>query len=85
MALNNRSSNNDAVVTGVGGNIVSIRAPSGVIMKNEVANICMGNEKLKSEVLRVEGNTADIQVFEETAGVKVGDRVLFGKYAGQTV
>lgn len=63
------------MVTGVGGNIVSIHAPSGVIMKNEVANICLGDEKLKSEVLRVKGDTADIQVFEETAGVKVGDRV----------
>ena len=66
---------NEAVVTGVGGNIVSIHAPSGVIMKNEVANICLRDEKLKSEVLRVHGDTADIQVFEETAGVKVGDRV----------
>ena len=44
-------------------------------MKNEVANICLGDEKLKSEVLRVHGDTADIQVFEETGGVKVGDSV----------
>ena len=73
--MNNRSDNNDAVVTGVGGNIVSIKAPSGNIMKNEVANICVGDERLKSEVLRVNGDRADIQVFEETAGVKVGDRV----------
>jgi V/A-type H+-transporting ATPase subunit A len=73
--LNTESKIHEAVVTGVGGNIVSIHAPSGVIMKNEVANICLGDEKLKSEVLRVNGDTADIQVFEETAGVKVGDRV----------
>lgn len=73
--MNTESKINEAVVTGVGGNIVSIHAPSGVIMKNEVANICLGDEKLKSEVLRVKGDTADIQVFEETAGVKVGDRV----------
>jgi V/A-type H+-transporting ATPase subunit A len=66
---------NQAVVTGVAGNIVSIKAPSGSIMKNEVANIHVGDDKLKSEVLRVYGNTADIQVFEETAGVKVGDSV----------
>jgi V/A-type H+-transporting ATPase subunit A len=73
--LSKTSGSNDAIVTGVGGNIVSIKAPSGVIMKNEVANICVGDERLKSEVLRVDGNTADIQVFEETGGVKVGDRV----------
>ena len=73
--MSKTSGNNDAIVTGVGGNIVGIKAPSGVIMKNEVANICVGDERLKSEVLRVDGNTADIQVFEETSGVKVGDRV----------
>ena len=73
--MSTQSSNNEAVVTGVGGNIVSIMAPGGVIIKNEVANICVGDEKLKSEVLRVSGDTADIQVFEETGGVKVGDRV----------
>ena len=73
--MNDQKTSNSAFVTGVGGNIVSIKAPDGVIMKNEVANICLGDEKLKSEVLRVQGNTADIQVFEETAGVKVGDHV----------
>ena len=73
--MSTQSNNNEAVVTGVGGNIVGIKAPGGVIMKNEVANICVGDERLKSEVLRVQGDTADIQVFEETAGVKVGDRV----------
>ena len=46
---------NEAIVTGVGGNIVSIKAPSGAIIKNEVANICVGEARLKSEVLRVHG------------------------------
>ena len=73
--VSTQTSHHEAVVTGVGGNIVSIKAPGGVIRKNEVANICVGADKLKSEVLRVDGNTADIQVFEETGGVKVGDRV----------
>jgi V/A-type H+-transporting ATPase subunit A len=68
------SSNNEAVVTGVAGNIVSIKT-TGSIMKNEVANICVGEQKLKSEVLRVDGKTADIQVFEDTEGVKVGNPV----------
>ena len=66
---------NQAVVTGVAGNIVTIEAPSGRIMKNEVANICLGDERLKSEVLRVSGNTAEIQVFEETEGIKIGASV----------
>ncbi len=73
--MKTQSVHQEAFVTGVGGNIVSITAPGGVIMKNEVANICVGEERLKSEVLRVDGNAAEIQVFEETAGVKIGDRV----------
>jgi V/A-type H+-transporting ATPase subunit A len=73
--VNTQTTANEAVVTGVAGNIVNIMVPSGSIMKNEVANIRVGDDKLKSEVLRVHGNTADIQVFEETGGVKVGDQV----------
>ena len=60
--MNAQTATHQAVVTGVAGNIVSIMAPSGSIMKNEVANILVGDAKLKSEVLRVHGNTADIQV-----------------------
>jgi len=77
--VNGYDQSNEAVVTGVGGNIVSIMAPEASIMKNEVAHICLGDERLKSEVLRVSGNTADIQVFERTAGVKVGDSVELSK------
>ncbi len=65
----------EAEVIGVAGNIVSIEAPGGSIMKNEVAYVCLGEQRLKAEVLRVFGNTADLQVFEETSGVRVGDRV----------
>ena len=77
--MNTVTTANEAVVTGVGGNIVSIEAPRGAIMKNEVADIRVGDQRLKSEVLRVDGNTADVQVFEETAGVRVGDRVELTK------
>lgn len=65
----------EARVTGVNGSIVSIEVPDGNIVKNEVAFVCLGEERLKSEVLRVYGNKADLQVFEDTQGVKVGDRV----------
>jgi V/A-type H+-transporting ATPase subunit A len=66
---------NEPRVTAVGGNIVSIAVPDGYIMKNEVAYVCVGEERLKSEVLRVYGREADLQVFEDTQGVRVGDRV----------
>jgi V/A-type H+-transporting ATPase subunit A len=64
-----------ASVIGVNGNIVRIETSSGAIMKNEVAFVCVGEERLKSEVLRVYGNVADLQVFEETGGVRYGDPV----------
>jgi V/A-type H+-transporting ATPase subunit A len=47
------------------------------LMKNEVIFVCPHGteEKLKAEVLRVRGRTADAQVFEDTRGVAVGDAV----------
>ena len=51
------------------------------ILKNEVVYICPRRldgdrqERLKAEVLRVNGTTADAQVFESTRGVGVGDPV----------
>lgn len=65
----------EAQVTAVNGNIVSVTAPDGIIVKNEVAYVCTGDDRLKSEVLRVFGREADLQVFEDTHGVRVGDRV----------
>jgi len=50
---------------------------SGTLMKNEVVLVCPKDtdEKLKAEVLRVKGRTAEAQVYEETRGVAVGDPV----------
>ena len=59
----------EARVTGVTGNIVSIEA-NGPIMKNGVAYVRVGQERLKAEVLRVFGQQAEMQVFEETQGVR---------------
>lgn len=64
-----------ARVLAVNGNIVRIEAHSGTIMKNEVAFVRVGRDRLKSEVLRVYGNVADLQVFEETDAVRFGDGV----------
>ena len=55
----------------------------GPLMKNEVVYVCPSRnaagepsaERLKAEVLRVRGRTADAQVFENTRGVAVGDPV----------
>ncbi len=45
------------------------------VKKNEVGYVCVGDERLKAEVLRIRGRTADMQVFEDTNGVRVGDAV----------
>jgi len=56
-------------------NLVSIDTGGRAIKKNEVGFICVGQERLMAEVLRVHGDTADMQVFEDTRGVRVGDPV----------
>jgi V/A-type H+-transporting ATPase subunit A len=63
-------------VMGVNGNMVAV-AFEQKVMQNEVAYVVIGEERLKSEVIRVKGQRADLQVFEETRGIKVGDRVEF--------
>ena len=61
----------------INGNMVSVVFSQRVI-QNEVAYVLTGdNERLKSELIRVRGHEADLQVFENTSGVKVGDPVEF--------
>ncbi|MCQ2397502.1 MAG: V-type ATP synthase subunit A, partial [Lentisphaeria bacterium] len=64
-------------VTGVNGNLVSVEFDTSVI-QNEVAFVKVSDgARLKSEVIRVRGRQADLQVFEATNGIKVGDPVEF--------
>ena len=63
-------------VTAVNGNMISVRFSGNVIM-NEVAYILSAGKKLKSEVIRIRGNVAQVQVFEATKGVRIGDGVEF--------
>ena len=51
-----------ARVLSVRESLVSIDTGGNAIKKNEVGFICVGNERLKAEVLRVSGDTADMQV-----------------------
>ena len=64
----------EARVVGVTGNIVSVESDAP-LMKNSIAFVHTGDASLKGEVLRVLGRRADLQIFEETQGVRVGDRV----------
>ena len=64
-----------APVVGVKESLVTIDVSQTPVMKNEVGYVIVGEERLKAEVLRVQGGVADMQVFEDTSGVKVGDSV----------
>jgi V/A-type H+-transporting ATPase subunit A len=55
--------------------LVTIDVSNTPVMKNEVGLVLLGEQRLKSEVLRVQNRVADLQVFEDTSGVKVGDEV----------
>ena len=63
-------------VVGVNGNMMTVEFTDRV-MQNEVAFAKVGDTRLKCEVIRVRGNRADLQVFESTNGLKVGDEVEF--------
>ncbi|MDD2231953.1 MAG: V-type ATP synthase subunit A [Sphaerochaetaceae bacterium] len=68
--------NNKGRVVGVNGNMVTVQF-QGSIAKNEVGYIVVGKTKLKGEVIKIRGDRADMQVFEMTNGVAVGDEVEF--------
>ena len=73
---NNPSSGRIARIVGVRESLVLIEVDEDTpIVKNEIGHILVGDERLKAEVLRVRGRVADMQVFEDTRGVRIGDRV----------
>jgi len=63
-------------VVGVNGNMVTVEIQGDVIL-NEVAYVRVGDKRLKSEVIRIRGSRAELQVFEMTKGIGVGDLVDF--------
>jgi len=70
------TSSKSATVVQVRESLVLIEVDEqAAIKKNEVGYVRVGEEKLKAEVLRIRGRTADMQVFEDTSGVRVGDDV----------
>lgn len=63
-------------IVGVNGNLLTVECDAAVT-QNEVGYACLGETRLKSEVIRVRGRYAEMQVFEDTTGLKVGDAVEF--------
>ena len=63
-------------IVGVNGNLLTVEFDTSVT-QNEVAYAIVGDSRLKCEVIRVRGSRADLQIFESSAGLKVGDAVEF--------
>jgi V/A-type H+-transporting ATPase subunit A len=63
-------------VVAVNGNMVSVRF-DGAVSMNEVGYVKVGGKSLKSEVIRIRGDIAQLQVFEVTRGISVGDSVEY--------
>jgi V/A-type H+-transporting ATPase subunit A len=63
-------------VIAVNGNMISVKFDGNVAM-NEVGYVQVENKSLKSEVIRIRGDVAQLQVFEITKGIETGDAVSF--------
>lgn len=74
-----------AEVIAVRENLVTVRSDHPFV-KNEVAYVLSGGQRLEAELLRVRNRTADLQVFEDTRGIAVGDAVeLTGELLSATL
>ena len=67
---------NKGKVVSINGNLVSVEFDGNVSM-NEICYVFVGDTALKSEVIRIKGNIAQVQVYEMTDGIKCGDKVEF--------
>lgn len=67
-------------VTGVNGNMITV-AFTGAVAQNEVGYACIPEKdrtlRLMSEIVRVRDGVADLQVFEDTCDLMVGDTLDF--------
>ncbi len=64
------------IVKGIVSNLVTVEV-EGPVSQNEICYISVGGVKLMSEVIKVIGKNAFVQVFESTRGMKVGDEAEF--------
>jgi len=63
-------------VVAVNGNLVSVRF-DGAVSMNEVGYVNTSGSKLKGEVIRIRGDVSQLQVFEITRGIMIGDEVEY--------
>ena len=67
---------NRGKIVGINKNMITVEF-EGNVKQNEVAYAVLGESRLKTEVIRIRGNRADLQVFEDTRGLKMDDVVEF--------
>ena len=67
---------NKGKVVSINGNLVSVKFDGNVSM-NEICYVFVGDTALNSEVIRIKGNIAQVQVYEMTDGIQCGDDVEF--------
>ena len=63
-------------IVSINGNMITVAFENDII-QNEVGYVVSQGRRLKSEVIKIAGNIAFMQVFEYTKGIKVGDPVEF--------
>ena len=63
-------------VKGIVSNLVTVEV-DGAVSQNEICYITVAGVRLMSEVIKVVGRNAYVQVFESTRGMKVGDEAEF--------
>ena len=64
------------IVTGIVSNLVTVLV-DGPVAENEICYIDLAGVKMMAEVIKVNGKSASVQVFESTRGLKGGDKVEF--------
>ena len=68
--------NTTGKVTGIIANLITVEV-DGPVAQNEICYIKLGDTKLMAEVIKVNGKSASVQVYESTRGVKKGNDVEF--------
>lgn len=63
-------------ITLVNGNMITVRF-DGAVAQNEVGYAILGDKRLMAEIVRVRGTLCDMQVFDSTTDLTVGDKVEF--------
>ena len=67
---------NNGKIVGINGNMLTVEF-EGAVSQNEVGYACLGELRLMCEVVRIRGRHADMQVFEDTTDLSIGDTVDF--------